>query len=411
MNKIRNRIAVLAGSSVVITIMIVMVIFNITIRHKTERDAFNALNSQRAAAEDYELSVYNPETIIIRKKDEKESEAPVLYSLKDKSIIDWVNVNEAKDISRAVIDGNTYYILKVEEEDIAPDFYVSSSYVATDDTTDSFVFGSEDLSMGISIFDNTSIDSLISYVDVSGEMKMIKQIDIFFILTALLVGTLSTASGYYLGRKLEQNQLAQKNFFENTSHELKTPLTAIQGYAEGIQSGVITDLAKTGQIISAQTSKMSRMIEEILCIARIESGAVQLEKETVSLDELIQDCLMPLEGVVKNKALDVKLELSEIKVSADVDRLEHAISNLLMNAVKYAQTKVAVSCTKEGISISNDCAPLSDDTFKHIFDRFYTGRDGNTGIGLSLAKELIELHGWNISAERITDGILFRIVF
>ena len=175
MNKIRNRIAVLAGSSVVITIMIVMVIFNITIRHKTERDAFNALNSQRAAAEDYELSVYNPETIIIRKKDEKESEAPVLYSLKDKSIIDWVNVNEAKDISRAVIDGNTYYILKVEEEDIAPDFYVSSSYVATDDTTDSFVFGSEDLSMGISIFDNTSIGSLISYVDVSGEMKMIKQ--------------------------------------------------------------------------------------------------------------------------------------------------------------------------------------------------------------------------------------------
>ena len=120
---------------------------------------------------------------------------------------------------------------------------------------------------------------------------------------------------------------------------------------------------------------------------------------------------LPLEGVVKNKALDVKLELSEIKVSADVDRLEHAISNLLMNAVKYAHTKIAVSCTKEGISISNDCAPLSDDTFKHIFDRFYTGRDGNTGIGLSLAKELIELHGWNISAERITDGILFRIVF
>ena len=71
MNKIRNRIAVLAGSSVVITIMIVMVIFNITIRHKTERDAFNALNSQRAAAESYELSVYNPETIIIRKKYEK----------------------------------------------------------------------------------------------------------------------------------------------------------------------------------------------------------------------------------------------------------------------------------------------------------------------------------------------------
>ncbi len=61
------------------------------------------------------------------------------------------------------------------------------------------------------------------------------------------------------------------------------------------------------------------------------------------------------------------------------------------------------------ICISNDCEPLPDDSLKHIFDRFYTGRDGNTGIGLSLAKEIIELHGWHISAERTADGVSFIV--
>lgn len=102
---------------------------------------------------------------------------------------------------------------------------------------------------------------------------------------------------------------------------------------------------------------------------------------------------MPFEGTVQNKGLDVRLELSEKVVEADVEKLEHAVSNLLINAIKYAKTQISISCSCNKLCISNDCAPLSDDSLKHIFDRFYTGRDGNTGIGLSLAKEIIELHG------------------
>lgn len=411
MNKVRNRIAILAGSSVIITILIVMSVFNITVRHKTKRDAYNSLNILKASSEQQNNvpdSIYNPETIIILKDDSDESVLNNFNTAKEKKIIKWCDSNKSSDIIRTTIDGSIFYILKIDSEDINAnsvfsDPFVTGNYIISD--TDS------QEEYGISISYSGDIKSIIGYVDITGEMDMIRQINFFFILTALLIGTLSTISGYFIGRKLEQNQLAQKQFFENTSHELKTPLTAIQGYAEGIEKGVITDLPKTGRVITAQTEKMSRMIEEILCIARIESGAVKLEKETVALDDLIQDCLMPFEGTVQNKGLDVRLELSEQKVSADVEKLEHAVSNLFINAIKYAKTQISISCSSKKLCISNDCSPISNDSLKHIFDRFYTGRDGNTGIGLSLAKEIIELHGWRIYAKSIRDGIMFTIEF
>ena len=402
MNNIRYRIAFLAGSSVIITILIVMVIFNITIRHKTERDAYNALNSQRSASENTDVTIYTPETIIIPEDNDENSLLTAFYTSKERAVLGWYDTNGNNDISKADIDGNTYYILKIDADELDSDMVFTGGYVISDD-------GSADDETEVELSYIGEISSIISYVDVTGEMKMIGQIDLFFVLTALLIGTLSSVSGYCIGLKLEQNQLAQKQFFENTSHELKTPLTAIQGYAEGIEKGVITDLPRTGQVISAQTSKMSRMIEEILCIARIESGALKLEKEPLSLDGLIQDCLMPFEGTVRNKGIDVSLDSSDTTVNADADKLEHAVSNLLINAIKYARTKISISCDSKRICISNDCTPMSDDMLKHIFDRFYTGQDGNTGIGLSLAKEIIELHGWSVYAKRVTDGKIFTI--
>lgn len=144
-------------------------------------------------------------------------------------------------------------------------------------------------------------------------------------------------------------------------------------------------------------------------MAKIESGSVVLSKEEIDLPGFIQDCLMPFEGTVINRGLSVDIDLSPATVSADPDKLEHAVSNLLTNALKYARTKIKVSCGSEGFCISNDCEPLSDDTLSHLFERFYTGRDGNTGIGLSLAKDLIEMHGWQISAKQTGDGVCFEV--
>ncbi len=118
---------------------------------------------------------------------------------------------------------------------------------------------------------------------------------------------------------------------------------------------------------------------------------------------------MPFEGTVLSRGLQVTLDLQPMTVSADPDKLEHAVSNLLTNALKYARTHIQISCGKGTVFIENDCTNLSDETISHLFERFYTGPDGNTGIGLSLAKELIELHGWQITARRAANGICFEI--
>ena len=212
-----------------------------------------------------------------------------------------------------------------------------------------------------------------------------------------------------IGRRLEQSAKAEKQFFENTSHELKTPLTSIRGYAEGIQTGVITDYKKTGKVITKETEKMSRLIEEILLSAKLESGAMQLHRESMELNEFVEECLMPMEGAVLSRGLDVELSLEPHKVSADPDRLEQAISNLITNALKYAKSRLSIKLEKGLLTIQNDCDYISDNDLAHLFDRFYTGEKGNTGIGLSLAKEIIELHGWKISAGRTNDGIVFAI--
>ena len=144
-------------------------------------------------------------------------------------------------------------------------------------------------------------------------------------------------------------------------------------------------------------------------MAKLESGSVTLDKESVDLQAFLQDCLMPFEGAVLTKSLHVMLDLQPMTADADPEKLEHAFSNLLTNALKYARTEITISCGSGQIRIANDCEPLQGDEIHHLFDRFYTGRGGNTGIGLSIAKDLINLHGWKLNAEQTKNGIAFVV--
>ena len=154
---------------------------------------------------------------------------------------------------------------------------------------------------------------------------------------------------------------------------------------------------------------MSRLVEEILLVSKLESGAMTLTREQLELGEFVENCLMPLEGAVMSRGLTVSLELGQRTVFADPDRLDQAVSNLLTNAIKYAKSSLRISLDERHLLIGNDCDGLTDDELRHIFERFYTGRNGNTGIGLALAKEIIELHGWSITAARSSDGIVFDV--
>ena len=113
---------------------------------------------------------------------------------------------------------------------------------------------------------------------------------------------------------------------------------------------------------------------------------------------------MPFEGIVMNKGIEITINLNKGYINADPDKLEHAISNLITNAIKYADKRIEIDYTDNRLSIWNDGHTLSDEELSHIFERFYTSSNGNTGIGLALAKEIIKLHGYSINKKNYNNG-------
>ncbi len=379
MKNTKIRISLLVGGSVSVTILIVLLIFNIVSFSRLESKVNEAIDeainmnldsiyneSSDFIYEDETDSTYYAQLIFLTDSQDDNEVYPLTE--KEEKIVDYYINNYSEELQLAHI-GNAYYYIK-----------------------------SVDLSN-----DNENL-VLLAYVNISGEPEVIRGVNILFIMIAFIVGIVGSLIGYKLGTKLEENEKSQKQFFENTSHELKTPLMIINGYAEGIETGVETDYKKVGRIIGSQTRRMSELIEDILYLSKLESKMVALNKERLDMNSFIQDILMPFEGVIINKGIDISINIDKGYINADSDKLEHAISNLITNAIKYADKRIEIDYTDNRLSIWNDGPTLSDEELSHIFERFYTSSNGNTGIGLALAKEIIKLHGYSIIAKNYNNG-------
>ena len=383
MNKTRYKIAALTGSAVMAAMLLSLLILNIVFNKKIELRAENAIKNVFTLNSDEYLnyesendtgSLYYASLVYMGADSENRDDIYQILTPKEKKLIDWYETHPSDKIQRAKINEATYY-MKARTE-----YYEDSN------------------------------ERLLAYVDVTGEPELVKEISFGILLDAFVIATLGATIGYFLGKKLEQNDKAQKTFFENTSHELKTPLMAICGYAEEIEMGVITDYSQAGRMIVSQTERMSKLIEDILYLSKMESGTEPLKCEPIEMASLVQDILMPLEGIVNRRNLSVSLELDEGYVNGDPEKLEHAIANLITNSVKYACSQIEISWKNQVLSIWNDGGELSTEDFSHMFERFYTGQNGNSGIGLALSKEIVEMHGWKLSAKNDRNGICLSMV-
>lgn len=383
MNKTRYKIATLTGSAVMAAMLLSLLILNIVFNKKIERRAENAIKNAFTLYSDEYLnyesendtgSLYYASLVYMGADSENRDDIYQILTPKEKKLIDWYETHPSDEIQRVKINEATYYIKAGTE------YYEDNN------------------------------ERLLAYVDVTGEPELVKEISFGVLLDAFVIAALGAAIGYFLGKKLEQNDKAQKTFFENTSHELKTPLMAICGYAEEIEMGVITDYSQAGRMIVSQTERMSKLIEDILYLSKMESGTEPLKCEPIEMASLVQDILMPLEGIVNRRNLSVSLELDEGYVNGDPEKLEHAVANLITNSVKYACSQIEISWKNQVLSIWNDGGELSTEDFSHMFERFYTGQSGNSGIGLALSKEIVEMHGWKLSAKNDRHGICLSMV-
>lgn len=211
-------------------------------------------------------------------------------------------------------------------------------------------------------------------------------------------------SVYEMAKELERYMRSQQMFFQNASHELKTPLMTIQGYAEGIRDRVfhVEEEEKNLEIMIDEVKRLKKIINEMILLAKLDSEQTVYEPKLVNVDELINQTssrLIPL-AKEKNITLDIRVE-KKLSLFVDEEKVLRALLNIGMNGIRYAESLVQISAFQNGsninICIEDDGPGVSKDIMPQIFHRFVKGKSGETGLGLAIARAIVEQSGGTIS--------------
>lgn len=206
-----------------------------------------------------------------------------------------------------------------------------------------------------------------------------------------------------MSKKLKASEENMRSFYQNVSHDLKTPLASITGYAQGIQYGLLKDPKAASEVIMKECLRMSDMVESILTLAKIENGSMKLELLAIPLDEFLEEQTVILRGSVGEKKLYLEGNVPEIEVKADAKLLIRVLQNAVSNCLRYAEHAVWISASCSGgmaeITVADDGSGIDEEELPHIFERFYKGRKGNFGLGLSIVQSGLACMGGNVSVE------------
>jgi two-component system, OmpR family, phosphate regulon sensor histidine kinase PhoR len=225
----------------------------------------------------------------------------------------------------------------------------------------------------------------------------------------------------------ERMEKTRRDFIANVSHELRTPLTSIQGYSETLLDGPLADahVREFLEIIRKNAARMARLTEDLLTLARVESGEQRFDIQTVSSDELLHDAAESFHEIARSYNVEVLVENSARGIFVDADReaIHQIFSNLIENALKYAGSgkKVVLGAKVEEGSVEfsvRDFGPgISSEHLPRLFERFYrvdkarSRESGGTGLGLAIAKHIVLAHGGTIRADsELNHGTTFFFV-
>ena len=216
-----------------------------------------------------------------------------------------------------------------------------------------------------------------------------------------------------MAERLQANDRQRRNMLADISHELRTPLTVIQGNMEGILDGIYpADEARLKSVLE-ETQVLLRLIDDLRTLALAESGALHLKRESTDLAELVRDTVSGFEPQASGKEVRFELSLTDIEeMNVDPQRVREVLSNLISNALRYTSrggvVKVGLTESTSSVREARSAALFVEDDgpgiesadLPRIFERFYKSSDsGGMGLGLSIAKYLVEAHGGKIWAE------------
>ena len=222
-----------------------------------------------------------------------------------------------------------------------------------------------------------------------------------------------------MAEKLEQVETMRRRLIGDVAHELRTPLTAIKGSMEALVDGVMPASPETFEQVGQEAERLSRLVDDLQELSRVESGTLALELGPVSLSDLSETVRKRLYGAFKAKGVTLTLDLPENlpRVRADMDRLLQVLTNLLDNALKYTSAGGSVTLSGEkhnheiNVHVSDTGIGIPPEHLPFIFDRFYRvdksrsrKSGGGSGIGLTISRYLIEAQDGRIWVESAGDG-------
>ncbi|TXL67882.1 cell wall metabolism sensor histidine kinase WalK [Cerasibacillus terrae] len=269
---------------------------------------------------------------------------------------------------------------------------------------------------------------------IQGEKEVLKEISLqgrswVMIMTPLYDQSYVRGAVAVIRDMTEERRLdkLRKDFIANVSHELRTPISMLQGYSEAI----VDDIAETkeeknelAQIIYEESLRLSRLVNELLDLARMEAGHIQLKIEPVYIDEYISRILRKFRGVSDDNQIDLKVK-KDISVEIayfDVDRIEQVLTNLIDNAIRHTSEGgfVTVDVIYHGktleVSVQDTGSGIPEEDLPFVFERFYkadksrTRKDNKkgTGLGLSIANNIIKAHQGTITVKsKLNQGTTF----
>jgi len=227
------------------------------------------------------------------------------------------------------------------------------------------------------------------------------------------------ASFNQMAEKLDQVEAMRRRLIGDVSHELRTPLTAIKGSMEGLMDGILPANDETYQQIHAEADRLNRLVDDLQELSRVEAHAYQLDFRSLDISSIVQTVTKRLAPQAESKRISLDFELTPDlpPVLADEDRAIQILTNLTGNALRYTPKggKVTISAKRINddvqFSVHDTGIGIPPEHLPHIFDRFYRvdksrsrQAGGGSGIGLTIARALVEAHGKRIWVESEGEG-------
>lgn len=224
-------------------------------------------------------------------------------------------------------------------------------------------------------------------------------------------------------KDLKSVAMLRNDFISNFSHEFKTPIVSINGFAEVLRDNKNLSQEQREeylQIIIDESARLSKLSQNTLLLSKLETQSSVLDKNKYFLDEQIRQIVLLLHNELANKNINIKLKLNKLPYFANENLFHHVWLNIINNALKYAKSKITITSVKQEnqyiIKIEDDGLGVNQETLKHIFEKYYQGENSSVssmgnGLGLSIAQKIIHLHNGKIEAQSIYGKNMIFLIY